>query len=163
MLNLVEVMLVSEVMCRSLVAVGPGTRVGRARRLAGEHHVHHLLVLEAGHLTGVVSQTDLSDQPDEGLVSTVMSLPILGVQATTSIQDAAELMEAKEIGFLPVSSGGLLLGVVSRGDLARAGAGKAGLACDACGSHHGLRGGKDASGRTLCRTCRGKSGRPTVH
>ncbi len=146
-------MLVSELMCRALVAVGPTTRVRRARKLASDHHVHHLLVLEAGQLAGVVGEEDLADQPDDRPVEGCMSRSVTTIQVTESADAAADLMSSREIGCLPVSSGGLLLGVVTRGDLDRAGVPASGLTCAICGSHHGLRGGK-IGGHALCRACR---------
>ncbi|HEX5724517.1 MAG TPA: CBS domain-containing protein, partial [Longimicrobiaceae bacterium] len=52
-------MLVKNRMSRGAVAVSPGDTLAHALRLAREHRVRHLPVVEGGALAGIVSDRDL--------------------------------------------------------------------------------------------------------
>src|SRR3990172_5068276 len=105
--------------CR-LVTVGPATRVGDAADLAGEEGVHHLLVVDGASLVGVACEHDLLLAGRDARVGDCMNVPVC-VDVGAGFAEAAEAMRERAIGCLPVLAGGFLVGVVTRGDLRRAG------------------------------------------
>ena len=114
--------LVSEAMNRSVVAVAPEARAVDAVALAHAAHAAHLVVLDAGNLVGILcSVCDLQDvDPDED-VAERMTVPVLTIRPDASVEDAALTMRECDVGCLPVTCGGMLLGTVCRGELERAG------------------------------------------
>lgn len=113
--------LVSDAMSRALVTVAPDVEMGEARRLADATGAHHILVLDAGNLVGILCLCDLEDVDPSISVSEYMSVPVLTVRADASLAEAADSMRECGVGCLPVVMGGLLLGVLTDADLVRAG------------------------------------------
>ena len=140
----------------SLVAVAPETPCLEADERARARGVRHLFVVEGGRLVGVLCRCDLYPEPDayEG-VAARMASTVYALDATATLGEAAAAMKALSVGCLPVIERDRLVGVVTRGDLRRAGAPEPALGahrCAACGSVHGVRPGAH-SGLEYCLDC----------
>ena len=97
-----------------------------------EHRVGSLLVTRQGpsgeqELLGIVTERDIlyhcakSNLPlGEVEVTTVMSSPLMTAAPTDSIDQVMGLMTDKRIRHVPVLAEGLLIGIVSIGDLVKA-------------------------------------------
>jgi hypothetical protein len=110
-----------------------------AARRAG---VRHLLVLDAGHLVGVLCRCDLVDASPGNPVAALMPHDLFALDAGATLGVALAAMNRLSVGFLPVVTDRLVLGVITRGDLRRAGVPEERLGarrCAACGSPHGVR------------------------
>jgi predicted transcriptional regulator len=118
--------------------VRPEARVRDALAVAREHAIEHLLVTEADELTGVVCTCDLVRAPSDARVASCMKTPVVCVEGTTSLADAAAIMRSRRVGCLPVTAGRLLVGIVTRVDLKRAGVPSElyAASCASCGSQH---------------------------
>jgi CBS domain-containing protein len=97
--------------------------------------IRHLPVLEAGQVVGVVSQRDLFrtalgaaqafgiSRPQELTrsleIRDVMSQPVVTVEPSALVQEAARTMAEKKIGCLPVVEGGKLVGILTENDVMR--------------------------------------------
>jgi len=130
---------VGEIMTRSLLTVPPATRVGEATWICHDAGIHHLLVASGGILLGVTCLYDLREADHMGEVGACMTTPVVRVGPTATLEEAVELMRKGGIGCLPVVAAERLLGIVTRGDLRRAGLPSEELskpACVACGSRH---------------------------
>jgi acetoin utilization protein AcuB len=115
-------MKVSEVMSRSLVATEPHASVEDAEAVAQEGGVRHLLVFDGrDELVGVLCTCDLQGADRSSSVEHVMSAPILTIGAAEPLDEAARRMRSSGVGCLPVVSGGIVLGIITRGDLRKAG------------------------------------------
>jgi acetoin utilization protein AcuB len=125
-----------------LVTVSPSTRVSEADNTARENAIRHLLVVEAGKLVGVLCRCDLIEEAahDETVAERANHCPwTIGPDAT--LGQAARLMRDRQVGMLPVIARRELLGVVTRGDLRRAGVADAllgGEQCASCSSRSGV-------------------------
>jgi len=131
---------VSEVMTAHTVSVAPATCVEDAETLAQLGKVRHLLVMEASDLVGVLCVCDLRGEPGPERVAACMSSPVYTTDAEALVEEAANRMARLGIGCLPVTARGKIVGIVTRGDLRRAGMrfeeGLGGHFCAACGAHH---------------------------
>jgi predicted transcriptional regulator len=143
-------------MASALTTVGPDTPAGRADEIARGADVRHLLVLDQGHVAGVICRCDLVDAAPDRPVGELACSEIFAIASNGTIGDAATAMRSLGIGILPVLSGELLVGVITRGDLRRCGVPEALLGahhCCACGSHHGVREVREGAMIEFCLDC----------
>jgi len=111
-------------MCRTLRTISPDATLLEAAWLMRDARVGALLVHEAGHYSGLVSESDLvrkgmaeSCPTQETLVRTVMSSPLLSIEITSSAHEASEKMAEHGIRHLAISEDGQIVGVISVRDL----------------------------------------------
>ena len=109
-----------EIMSRPLLSLDGGSRVGEAIRFAREHGIEHVLVTEADDVVGIVSTETLARVPATDELRSHAGEVVQAVGATATIAEIAERLAVAPQGCVPVVAGGLLLGVVTRTDLARA-------------------------------------------
>ncbi len=105
----------------ALVTVSPQRSCVESDRLAAAQGVHRLLVLDENRLVGVACRCDLA-AGEVGSVSEVMATEVFVIDPAAGLGEAAAAMSALNIGCLPVVRDGFLVGIVTRGDLRRAGA-----------------------------------------
>jgi CBS domain-containing protein len=131
---------VCEVMGTELYTLTADTVVASARRLASDNGIEHLLVLDAGTLTGIVCQEDLEAARPGDRVSDCMSTPVLCIAPETTLEDALQIMIEQQISCLPVVNGIRLVGMVTRSALEIAAVDEEAtphpqpLSCGACGA-----------------------------
>jgi len=111
-------------MRRTLRTVSPDTTLLAAAKLMRDAKVGALLVHEAGHYSGLVSESDLvrkgmaeSCPAEETLVRAVMSSPLLSIDSAKSAHEASEKMAEHGIRHLAISEEGQIVGIVSVRDL----------------------------------------------
>lgn len=107
-------------------SVAPGDSVFVAIRQMADRHIGALLVLEGGRLAGIVSERDyarkvvLSGRSSSNTpVRDIMSTPVITVAHDQTVEDAMRLMTLRRIRHLPVLQDGVLVGVLSIGDLVK--------------------------------------------
>ncbi len=148
---------VSELMrpASRLLTVPPETSCADADALARERRVRHLLVTVEERLLGVLCRCDLCPPlPGERVVER-MSHEIYAVPPDATLGEATAALADVHVGCLPVVEGERVVGVITRGDLRRAGVPEALLGastCALCGSPHGVRPGTH-SGIEVCLDC----------
>jgi CBS domain-containing protein len=159
---------VGDLMSEPAVAADPLSIVGRTLELAEQRGVSHLPVAwEDGEIIGILCTCDISYAQEHELVIQYMSLPVITVRERDTLFRAGELMRQNDVGCLPVvDDEGRLCGMVTEGDLLRAGVlDHAPPTCMACGSHHHVRGGRahksQPEGQALCLRCREAGARRT--
>ncbi len=113
-------------MRRTLRTISPDTTLLEAAKLMRDTRVGALLVREAGHYRGIVSESDLvrkgmaeSCPAQETLVRAVMSRPLLSIDSASSAHEASEKMAEHGIRHLAVSDEGRIVGIISVRDLLR--------------------------------------------
>jgi CBS domain-containing protein len=113
-------------MRRTLRTISPDTTLLEAATLMRDTKVGALLVQEAGHYRGIVSESDLvrkgmaeSCPTRETLVRAVMSSPLLSIEITRSAHEASEKMAEHGIRHLAIAEEGQIVGMISVRDLLR--------------------------------------------
>ena len=98
-----------------------------AIRVMADRHVGALPVLRGDELVGLVSERDyarkvalLGRSSAQTFVRQIMSSPVVTVHPGESVQHCMEIMTEKRIRHLPVVEDGVMVGMVSIGDLVRA-------------------------------------------
>jgi len=157
---------VQDVMSRRVLTVCIRTAVADVERLAREREVSKILVSDGAILVGILCICDLRDSEPSSPILRFMSTPVVCASPDETIQGAAARMRSYEIGVLPVTEHGDVVGVVTQGDLARAGLSidlRDRRRCDACRTGRHVR--EDTKGRSarLCSDCLDRSGPPNWH
>lgn len=145
-----------------LVTVEPDAPVADAVRRVVDAGISHLLVTTRGDLVGLVCVCDLDQARTGATVDECMARDPVTVDVATSAALAGRLMLERGISCLPVMAGGALRGVITLGDLRRAGIVDAPPErCIACGSTEHVR--CETRGRSVgyCLECTRRSEPPT--
>jgi CBS domain-containing protein len=112
---------------RQIIAVKPDASVLDAIRLMAEKNIGALLVMEGGRLLGIMSERDYARKvvvkgraSDSTPVSDIMSANVVTTSSTETVNTCMALMTDRRIRHLPVVDDGVVVGVISIGDLVQA-------------------------------------------
>jgi tRNA nucleotidyltransferase (CCA-adding enzyme) len=111
---------VSDVMSSPVRCVSPETSLNDAQRQMQAARVRGLVVALDGKAVGVVSKRDLEAAGAGRMhlaVSTCMSLVVHATNPAASLEDALAQMAEADVGRLPVTLAGRLIGIVTRADV----------------------------------------------
>jgi len=114
-------MRVRELMSTNVVTIAPdeASRIGR-RRMQKER-IHHLVVVDDGHVVGVLSARDLppptSSTDGDGTIADLMTQRVKKATPDMTVSQAAALMQEARIGSLPVLEHENLVGIVTATDV----------------------------------------------
>src|SRR5690606_19457394 len=119
-------MKISEMMTPNVRCVPPDASLVEAALVMRELDVGSVPVCEASRLVGMLTDRDIAlrsvaagNDPRRTLVKEVMSEGIIYIYADQEVEDAAELMEQKQVRRLPVlTREKRLVGIISLGDVA---------------------------------------------
>jgi len=123
-------------MSRIVISTQGTTPVLEARALMQKERIRHLLVVDDGRLSGIVTDRDIRlnmASPATSLsvwelnhllarltVDTVMTRNVIVVDPARDAREAARIMIDHKVGALPVIEGERLLGIITETDLLRA-------------------------------------------
>ncbi|MEO7064604.1 MAG: CBS domain-containing protein [Dokdonella sp.] len=98
-----------------------------AIKTMADRYVGALLVLDNGHLVGIVSERDYARNvilkgrsSSTTPVRDIMSAPVISVESTDTVETCMRVCTDSRVRHLPVVDAGKLVGVVSIGDLVKA-------------------------------------------
>jgi acetoin utilization protein AcuB len=126
-------MLVKNRMATDLLTVNEDIPVLEATKLMRENNIRRLPVVKGEKVVGIVTDDDLLRvSPSSAtslsvfemnyllsklLIKEVMSKPVITVDPEATLEEAALLMREKNIGALPVVSGGKLVGIITESNI----------------------------------------------
>jgi CBS domain-containing protein len=141
---------VAELMSWALETAEVATTCRDARRMCAARAVQHLPVVEGGILVGIVCTCDLRGAPPDEHLGKRMVSPVVTIRPDAPTWDAMGTMNAADVGALPVLYHGFLIGIVTAGDLERAGLQSTRKHCALCGARHHVRGTSRGSRCVAC-------------
>ena len=108
-------------------SISPDATVYEALEIMSDKEVGALLVLERGHVVGILSERDYARKiilknrsSRDTKVREIMNAPAVTVSPACTVDEAMQLMTDRRIRHLPVvDSVGRLLGIISIGDLVK--------------------------------------------
>jgi CBS domain-containing protein len=110
-------MRLQEIMTENPEAISPDTTVAQARAAMRTAGVHHLVVVEARSVKGVVSDRDIRNVNGDQPVSAVMSTKVATASPNMTVREAANILRGRSVGSLPILERGRLVGIVTISDL----------------------------------------------
>jgi CBS domain-containing protein len=112
---------------REVHTIGPTASVYDALSLMAQHNIGALVVMDQGRVVGVISEREyarkvilIGKSSRETAVEEIMGSPVLTVTSATTVAQCLALMTERYLRHLPVVDDGLLVGLVSIGDLVKA-------------------------------------------
>ena len=110
---------------RHLINVSPQATVYSAAVIMNERKIGSLLVMEDGHLAGILTERDIlvrvvAEQRDANTISVgeVMTRDVVCCRPHTDVEEAKSVMKHRRIRHLPVMADeGEVVGMISIGDL----------------------------------------------
>jgi CBS domain-containing protein len=114
---------VSHIMSQDVITINPESSMAEAARIMGEKHIGSLIVKKYETPVGIVTERDLLSKvlalgkdPVKEKVEASMSFPLIAIDPSAKIKEAAQMMIQKK-GRLAVFDGGKLVGVITASDL----------------------------------------------
>ncbi len=111
---------------RDIVTIESGATVQDAARLMRDKKIGSLVVVRDGRKVGIISETDVTrrvaaegSSPDSVTAESIMSSPIITLDAHSTPEEVNELMKERGIRHLAVTEGEEIVGIVSVRDLLR--------------------------------------------
>src|SRR5262249_56920687 len=106
-------------------------------------------------VVGVICACAVTAAPGEAAVGRFMASPPMVVLPSAPVESAATMLDEGHIGCLPVVAGARVIGIVTRGDLRRAGALDVDATpCACCGETRHVRPDPHGTGVYYCIECR---------
>jgi CBS domain-containing protein len=112
---------------RVVTSIAPEASVYAAVALMAEKSIGAVLVLDQGHIAGVLSERDyarkviLQDRSSKTTtVREIMTTRVVTGRETQTVSECMALMTDKRIRHLPIMDGDTLCGMISMGDLVKA-------------------------------------------
>lgn len=118
-------MKVKEIMRPARWTIGPDDSLGRAERIMARRRLHQLLVVDAGAITGLLSERDILDYrasaADEDWWRVPVGRAMQGIPATAnpdeSVASAIDRLAKSPVDVLPIVEHGFLIGQITATDL----------------------------------------------
>ncbi len=115
-------MRVQDVMSKSVRTIKPTETADAAYEAMRMRRIHHLVVMDAGTIVGVLSDRDLGSGPGaavrKGLkVNDLMTSGVVTVAPETPMRKVANLMRGRSIGCVIVTEADKVAGIVTVSDL----------------------------------------------
>ncbi len=108
-------------------SISPDSTVYEALQIMSDKEIGALLVLEHGHVMGILSERDYARKiilknrsSRDTKVREIMNAPAITITPACTVDEAMQVMTERRIRHLPVvDAKGLVLGIVSIGDLVK--------------------------------------------
>jgi len=116
-----------DIMSRDVAAISPQSTVVSAVRIMSNNKISCLIVTDNGHLSGIVTETDILKKAVAGgndfrkmIVEQIMSSPVRSIPRNLSVMETSKIMEAENIRRLVVLEDERFVGIITQTDMVQA-------------------------------------------
>lgn len=116
--------LVRDVMNPSIRVVRPDTSMGEVVATLNKYRIGSVVVMQGERAVGIITERDILRRiveeclaPQQLTAQQIMTSPVITINETATLEDAARLMAKKQIKKLPVANNGKLIGIVAYHDI----------------------------------------------
>lgn len=116
-------MRIANLMTREPVRVGPRDTLEKVQTLMRQGGFRRIPVVQGDSIVGILTERDLRAHHSTmaaTLVNSVMSAPVVTLEAGASVEEAARVMLRNKIGGLPIVERGKLVGILTSSDVLKA-------------------------------------------
>lgn len=109
-----------DIMTTAVQTIAASEPVSAAREQMRQHGIRHLVVVEDGHVAGIISERDFGRTGKRGAdvpVRDLMSVDVVSATPATTLRQAANLMRGHTVGCLVVVDDEQVAGIVTTTDL----------------------------------------------
>lgn len=119
-----SIVLIRDIMSKDVRVVRPDTSVKEVVATMNKFNIGSILVVQGNRPVGIITERDILRRmvepclaPETLTARQIMSSPVITINETASIEEAAKLMAKKRIKKLPVMNNGKLVGILSFTDI----------------------------------------------
>lgn len=120
-------MLVRDIMAKNVKTVKTDDSVLTAVQKMNKFNIGSVIVVSSGRPVGILTEKNILSRVVEPRmdaatvwVKDIMSVPLVSIEPTAAIEEAAKMMAEKRVNRLPVMEGNRLVGLISSTDIVKA-------------------------------------------
>jgi CBS domain-containing protein len=120
-------MLVRDIMAKNVKTVKTDDSVLTAVQKMNKFNIGSVIVVSSGRPVGILTEKNILSRVVEPRmdaatvwVKDIMSVPLISIEPTAAIEEAARMMAEKRVNRLPVMQGNRLVGLISSTDIVKA-------------------------------------------
>lgn len=119
--------IVRDIMAKNIKTVKPDDSVHTAVVKMNKFEIGSVIVISSGRPVGIITETNVMKRvveprmdPATVWAKDIMSSPLVTIDQTEAVEDAAKIMADRGINRLPVTNGDKLVGLISSTDIVKA-------------------------------------------
>ena len=119
--------IVRDIMAKNIKTVKPDDSVHSAVQKMIKFGIGSVIVISSGRPIGIITETNVMMRivgprmdPATVWVKDIMTSPLVTIEQTAAVEEAAKIMADKNISRLPVTNGKKLVGLISSTDIVKA-------------------------------------------
>ena len=119
--------IVRDIMAKNIKTVKPNDSVHAAVLKMNKFDIGCVIVISSGRPVGIITETNVMRRiveprmdPATVWAKDIMTSPLVTIDQTAAVEEAAKIMADKNINRLPVTNGNKLVGLISSTDIVKA-------------------------------------------
>ena len=119
--------IVRDIMAKNIKTVKPDDSVHAAVLKMNKFDIGSVIVISSGRPVGIITETNIMRRvveprmdPATVWAKDIMTSPLVSIEETASVAEAAKIMADRRINRLPVINGSKLVGLISSTDIVKA-------------------------------------------
>ena len=119
--------IVRDIMAKNIKTVKPDDSVHQAVQKMNKFDIGSVIVVSSGRPVGIITETNIMRRVVESRMDPatvwakdIMTSPLITIEQTAAVEEAAKIMAERKINRIPVINGDKLVGLISSTDIVKA-------------------------------------------